>query len=157
MKFLIIYDSVFGNTEKVAQAMGAALNGEHQADVLLVSRVSAELLSGAQGLLVGSPTRGFNATPAVMGWLKGLPARALQGKRVAAFDTRIDANDIHSVIGRFFVRTGGYAAPRMAKLLRAAGGELAAPPEGYIVLDREGPLRGGELERAAQWARSLAG
>lgn len=157
MKFLIIYDSVFGNTEKVAQAMGAALSGEHEVSVLPVSRVSAERLDGVQGVLVGSPTRGFNATPAVMDWLKGLPAHALQGKRVAAFDTRIDVNDIHSVIGRFFVRTGGYAAPRIARLLTAAGGDLAALPEGFIVLDREGPLRGGELDRAAQWARSVAG
>ncbi len=37
-----------------------------------------------------------------------------------------------------------------------AGGELAAPAEGFFVVDTEGPLQEGELERAAAWARQVA-
>ena len=32
---------------------------------------------------------------------------------------------------------------------------MVATPEGFIVTDTEGPLREGELERAAEWARGL--
>jgi flavodoxin I len=49
----------------------------------------------------------------------------------------------------------GYAAPKIAKSLIAKGGRQVAPPEGFIVLDKEGPLRDGELERAAAWARDV--
>jgi hypothetical protein len=56
---------------------------------------------------------------------------------------------------RFLVKTGGYAAKRIADRLKRAGGNLIAPPEGFYVEDTQGPLKAGELERAAAWARSL--
>ena len=63
MKKLVVYDSVFGNTEQVARAIGQALKG--QVEVLAVSQVKQEHLSGLGLLLVGSPTRGFRPTPAI--------------------------------------------------------------------------------------------
>jgi len=57
----------------------------------------------------------------------------------------------------FVVRKGGYAAPRIAEQLEKAGGTLIAPAEGFFVVDKEGPLRDGELERAAAWGGTLAG
>jgi hypothetical protein len=48
-----------------------------------------------------------------------------------------------------------FAAPQMAKKLRVRGAELLMPPEGFFVVDREGPLEEGEAERAAKWAASL--
>jgi hypothetical protein len=53
------------------------------------------------------------------------------------------------------VKLFGYAAIPIANRLRKKGGELALPPEGFIVEGTEGPLRRGELERAADWARQL--
>ena len=49
----------------------------------------------------------------------------------------------------------GYAAGRIANRLERKGGYLAAEPEGFIVEDSEGPLKKGELERAAIWARRI--
>jgi hypothetical protein len=54
------------------------------------------------------------------------------------------------------MKMGGYAAPRIARALEKKGGNLAAPPEGFFVEDKEGPLKAGELERAAGWAKELA-
>jgi hypothetical protein len=56
---------------------------------------------------------------------------------------------------RLLVKTGGYAASRIADRLKKAGGNLIVPPEGFYVEDTEGPLKAGELERAASWATSL--
>jgi flavodoxin len=61
MKALIVYDSVFGNTAKVAQAMAEAL----QTSAVPVSRVTADMLRGVDLLIVGSPTRSFRPTPAI--------------------------------------------------------------------------------------------
>ena len=49
----------------------------------------------------------------------------------------------------------GYAAPRIVRSLVGNGGSLLAPPEGFVVLGIEGPLKAGELERAASWATEL--
>ncbi len=72
--------------------------------------------------------------------------------KVAAFDTRLKADELDSAGLRFIVKTGGYAAKRIADRLKKAGGNLVAPPEGFYVQDTEGPMKPGELERAAQWA-----
>jgi hypothetical protein len=80
----------------------------------------------------------------------------LAGVKVAAFDTRIPMGDNVPGILRFFVRLFGYAAEPIADRLTRRGGTQAAPPEGFLVLDTQGPLKEGELERAAEWARHLA-
>ena len=91
MKVVIVYDSVFGNTEKIAQAMAAALKAQHTVEIHKVDQAQASQLKGAGLVLVGSPTRAFRPTPAVSKWLKALPANSLKGVQVAAFDTRISA------------------------------------------------------------------
>jgi flavodoxin I len=139
MKALIVYDSTYGHTEKIAQAIGEAIGGQ----VLRVGEVNPADLNGFDLVVVGSPTHGGFPTPGIDGLLKALPA--LEGVKVAAFDTRT-------------VRTiFGYAAPRIARRLEKRAGKLAAPPEGFFVLGMEGPLKEDELERAAGWGRGLAG
>jgi flavodoxin len=155
MSVLILYDSVFGNTEQIARAVcsGADLQGNAQA--VKVSEVKPEQLQGLKLLIVGSPTRAFRPTEATQKFLKGLAKDSLKGVRVAAFDTRMDVNESKSAVLRFFVKIFGYAAKPTAYGLTAKGGELAAPPEGFLVNDTQGPLKEGELERAANWAKSL--
>ena len=163
MQILVIYDSVFGNTEKVAQAIAQAigqaiasgLGAPATAELLHVSRIKPCQMEDSDLLVVGSPTRGFRPTEDIANVLDRLAPKALQGKRVAAFDTRFKADEQKSVVTRFVVKTGGYAAKRIAERLKKAGGMLIAPPEGFYVADIEGPLKDGELERAAAWAKSL--
>jgi flavodoxin len=155
MKVLIIYDSFFGNTEQIAQAIGNALGSQEDAEILRVSDVKPEQLTGLKLLIVGSPTRGFRPTPAITNLLKSIPKNGLKGVKVAAFDTRISVDDLGSSILTFMVKMFGYAAKPIADRLKKKGGELTIPPEGFIVEGTEGPLREGELERAADWARQI--
>jgi len=155
MKVLVVYDSVFGNTEKVAQAMGNALGGEAEVQTLRVGDVRPEHLAGLGALIAGSPTRAFSPTPAIKAWLRGLPANSLERVRVAAFDTRVSLKDVDSALLTFMVKLFGYAAEPIGKRLVRKGGEPAMPPEGFIVEGTEGPLREGESERAADWARQI--
>jgi flavodoxin I len=155
MRTIIVYDSVFGNTERVARGIAAALGTAEEVQVLRVSEVKAPLPPGIELLIVGSPTRGFRPTPAIVAFLKRLAKGSLQGVRVAAFDTRISPDDIPSGFLRFIVGRGGYAANPIARRLKGSGGGLTAPPEGFCVQGTEGPLKEGELERAADWARTV--
>ena len=147
MKTLVIYDSVFGNTEKIAQAIAAALDIQ----VIPVSQADSGQLRGLDLLVVGSPTRGFRPTEGISKLFNGLPKNHLAGARVAAFDTRIVLETIDSKALRCLVDKGGYAANTIAKILVKRGGVLAVPAEGFFVIGEQGPLREGELERAAAW------
>lgn len=67
----------------------------------------------------------------------------------------LSLSDIESAAVRTIVRVGGYAANYIAKKLRKNGVNLIKPPEGFLVTGEEGPLKEGELERAADWAKQL--
>jgi flavodoxin len=155
MKALVVYDSVFGNTEKVAQAMGQALASHGEVQTLRVGDVKPEHLIGVDIVVVGSPTRAFSPTPAVTKWLKGLAANSLKGVKVTAFDTRVDVEIVESKVLLGMVKVFGYAAKPMGDRMIKKGGDLQMEPEGFFVLGTEGPLKEGELERAANWVQQL--
>ena len=155
MNTLIVYDSVFGNTEKIARAIGASLNTQGNVETLPVSQVTTEKMRGLDFLIVGSPTRSLRPTEAVAKFLNQLPKDHLSGVRVAAFDTRLVLELINSAALRFIVGKGGYAASTIARSLEKKGGKLFAPPEGFLVNGEKGPLKDGELERAANWAKQI--
>jgi flavodoxin len=155
MKVLIIYDSIFGNTEQIALAIGNVLGSQKDVEILHVSNVKPQQLTGMKLLIVGSPTRGFRPTPVIKKLLGKIPVKGLKGVKVAAFDTRISVSDIESRTGRFFVNRFGYAAQPISDRLTKKGGELIIAPEGFFVKGTEGPLKEGELERAAEWARQI--
>jgi flavodoxin len=156
MKALVIYDSQYGNTEKIARAIGQALSTGGETAVFHAGQVTAGVLEGRDLIVVGSPTQRFHATEPVDALLQG---HVLQGIRAAAFDTRFDMAEVESRMLRMAVKLAGdeaaYAAPRIAAQLEKDGATLVVPPEGFIVTDTEGPLREGELERAAEWAGQI--
>jgi len=153
MKALIVYDSYFGNTEKIAQAMGNALGLQDR--VVKISNFKAEQLKGIELLIVGSPTRGFRPSEGIQAFLKNIPADGLRNVKVAGFDTRIKPGDIKQAVLRFMVSRMGYAAKPISDRLVKKGGSLAAAPEGFCVKASEGPLYEGEIERAAAWVKSI--
>ncbi len=156
MKTLIIYDSLYGNTEKIAQAIGNTIGTLGEVDVVRVGTVKPEQLAGIQLLVVGSPTQQFRPTAAMKSFLNNIPKNGLKGINVAAFDTRLTMSEIEkSPPLPFFVRIYGYAAARIANQLKKKGGELVVPAEGFFVDGMKGPLVEGELERAEKWARVL--
>ena len=156
MKALVVYDSKFGNTERIAQVIGNALGSSYEVEVLQVGTIAPDPFEGLELLIVGSPTQRFNPTEGIKNFLKSLPSNGLKGTKVAAFDTRLTIEDIEEIaILAFFVRFFGYAAKPIANGLKRKRGELVLPPEGFYVQGMEGPLVEGELERAEDWARQI--
>ena len=155
MKTLIVYDSFFGNTEKIAQAIGNSLGSKEDVETLRVSDIKFEQLIGLELIIVGSPTRVFKPTKAIMNFLNKIPLDSLKGVKVAAFDTRISTVDVNSRFLNILVKLFGYAAKPIADKLEKKGGSLIIPPEGFFVKDSEGPLKDGEPERAADWAKLI--
>ena len=144
MNVLVVYDSVYGNTEEIAKAIGSAITGDVK--VLRVGEVNPSELKGFDLLIIGSPTQGGGPTQAIKDFLNKIPELSLQGINIAVFDTRMTTK---------FVRIFGYAAGRIAGSLKRKGVKLVAPPEGFFVKGSQGPLKEGELERAAVWAKGI--
>jgi Flavodoxin domain len=162
MRAAVVSESWFGNTQKVAKAIAEVLRSEGEV-VLLTVDDPPPSLAEVDLLVVGAPTHVHGLSTAmsrksaleqraepgsvgigVRGWLRQLPPG--EGRRAAVFDTRIDKS----------VVLVGSAARGIAKRLERRGYELVAPSESFFVLDAAGPLKEGEIGRAADWAKSLA-
>jgi flavodoxin len=155
MKILIVYDSFFGNTAQIAHAIGNAFVPQEDVEILRVSTVKPGQLTESKLLIVGSPTRAFRPTAAINNLLSKIPVNGLRGVKVAAFDTGISTNDMRSPILRILARLFGYAANPISEKLKKKGGDLVIPPQGFFVEGTKGPLKEGELERAADWAKRI--
>ena len=154
MKSLVVYDSVFGNTEKVARSIGESLRASGDVEVKKAISFPTSELKNYDLLIVGSPTHGGRASPDMKKFLNDIPDGGLEGIKVAAFDTRTEVKN--SGIGlRMITGVLGYAAGRIAKFLNKKGGQQVLEPEGFLVNGREGPLIEGELERARNWAEGI--
>jgi flavodoxin len=146
MNTLVVYDSQFGNTERIAQMIAGTLRAFGQSLAIRVDPARQLSFQQVDLLIVGSPTQGFRPTPAMQSFLGTVPFQQLRGRAVACFDTRF----------RGFLWKSS-AAPWMARQLRAMGVEPIVPPESFFVkaMKQEGPLLPGEVERAAIWAQML--
>mgnify|MGYP000853814013 FL=1 len=151
MKGLVIYDSVFGNTQKVAEEIATVLGYS----LVSVKSINEQQLKGIEHLVVGSPTRAFKPTEDMQKFLKALPAGMLKGVKVSVFDTRMDIKEVNNQFLTFMTGIFGYAAGSMTKSLTKKGAVLIGTQGDFIVTESEGPLKDGELERASAWAKGL--
>lgn len=139
MKALVVYDSNYGNTYRIANVIAKQLHTK----AISVNDFSIEDLDGVKLLVVGSPINGWRPTDKISKFLSNLNTVGLKDVKVAAFDTRV----------KLFIH--GDAATKILQALEKAGGEMIAKPKGFIVEGTEGPLGEGEADKAIDWARSL--
>ena len=150
VRALVVYDTKYGNTEEIAEAIGDAILGK----VFRVDNTKHLDLSKFDLIIIGSPTWGGRPTGAINEFLGRIPEDVLKKSLMAAFDTRILGED-NSFFSRFLIRIIGYASYRIANRLQKMGCRMASAPEGFIVTGYKGPLKAGELARASKWAKSL--
>ncbi len=147
MNALVLYDSRYGNTERVAEAIALALQEALPTRLASIADVTdcAETMRDVDLLVIGGPTHKHGMSAPIKEALSCLGERSLDGIRVAAFDTRVHGARI--VTGSAAVRLGG--------LLRRRGAWLVVPPASFLVEGTTGPLEDGELEHARSWTREV--
>jgi hypothetical protein len=169
MHALILYESMFGNTRAIADAIADGLRDAGSAEVAVMAapEASPDEVEAAALLVVGGPThvhgmasaRSLKAAqadavkhdrpdpaltePVIRDWFETIVPGG--GRRAAAFDTRI---------GKPKLITGS-AAHGVADRLRRHGYDVVAE-DSFIVDGTAGPLHEGELDRARAWGSSLA-
>jgi flavodoxin len=152
MNALIVYDSQYGNTREVALAIAESIP---EARALRPDEAGLADRETLDILVVGSPTQGGRPTPAIKQFLDAIPPGGLANVGVAAFDTRIKAEG-RGILLKAITGILGYAAGRIESNLGAKGARVIAKAEGFGVVEKEGPLEPGELDRARSWGSSLA-
>jgi hypothetical protein len=166
MRALVVYESMYGNTAAIGEAVAAALRARGlSAEAALVTHVDPAQTAGVDLLVVGGPTHVHGMTtersrkaaaddedntfpeptvePGLRGWLKELPPG--EGRAAACFDTRIDKPRVLT----------GSAAKGIGRRLRGHGFQLMCEPESFLV-STENRLIDGEAERAAAWGGEVA-
>ena len=166
MRALVVYESMYGNTAAVAEEIAAALRADGMDAVAgPVSAVDPEDAAGVELLVAGGPTHvhGMSRSstrktaasdeantypaptrePGLREWLDEVPPG--DGRRAAAFDTRIDKPAVIT----------GSAAKGIGRRLERRGFRLPVRPESFFVT-MQNKLTAGELARAAAWGTALA-
>jgi len=148
---LIIYDSLHGNTKKIADSIS---KGFDNIKVISVENITLEDIKGINLLIVGSPTHGGTTKPSLLEFLNSIPLNYLKDVYITSFDTRFDEKKLKLLL-KLLVKTIGYAAIKISKILESKGGKLLIQPEGFFVDDTKGPITKGEEERAVKWGEEI--
>ena len=163
MKALVVYESMFGNTERVAQAIAAGISESMDVEAAAVATAPATVPPDVCLLIVGGPTHAFSmsrrntredavrqwATASTRAglreWLADLPPQP-GAVAVTTFDTRVSGAR----------RLPGSAAKSAARSARRRGFVRVECGESFYVERIAGPMLDGEVERATQWGRQIA-
>jgi len=146
MNTLVVYFSKFGNTQKLAEVIAERLSSNGDVRTISSDNLTVEDLKNADLMVMGSPTHNMNLPKSVKPVFEKLPKRILSGTQVSAFDT---SYKMSGLLNQFT------ASKRLIKKLRKLGGRPVLSPEIFHVMEREGPLYEGEIERAQAWAGSI--
>jgi hypothetical protein len=164
MKAVVMFESMFGNSEKIARAVAQGLGDLGEVVVRDVTTAHpGELPQGVDLLVAGGPTHAFSmsrpgtredavrqgarqglVSRGLREWLEGLAD--LHDLPCATFDTRVSR----------VRRLPGSAARSAARVLRRHHGRLVAIPASFYVDDVAGPLGSDQVERARTWGHGLA-
>jgi len=152
---LIIYDSYFGNTEKVALniksnlvKMGILTTAKRVGDVTVKDIEKAHLI------VLGSPTRAFQPTEPMKAFIKQHKI-LLASHRIAIFDTRVDIAKQKSKFLHFMVKHFGYANDYFIKRLKRTNTHLVIPPVFFIVQGTEGPIAESCKSKISDFAKAI--
>jgi Flavodoxin len=163
MPTLVVYESMFGNTRTIAEAVARGLAPAGEVRVVEVGE-AGDLPQDLDLLVVGGPTHAFGMSrpqsreealatspdhhvlsegSGLREWLAALPHQR-RAVPAAVFDTKVR---------KPFTGSAGKGA---AKALKAAGFHLVVEPADFGVVGTQGPLEDGEVERAERWGAVVA-
>ena len=146
-KALVIYDSVYGNTEKIAKALAKGLgDGKVDVETLHVDVVKFDTLSTYDLLVVGGPVHAWNATKPIKTFLERLKTvKGLSGKKAFAYDTKLSRSSLAGSVGG-----------KIEDAFKGLGLTIVKPHATAVVKGREGPLEEGAEEAFAKLGAELA-
>ncbi len=144
-KVIVIYHTLFGNTEKIAKALASGMDEQGiDVDCVNVEDVQIDTLPEYDFLSIGGPTHGFGMSKLMKAFIKKLEQVDLRDKKAFAFDAKNSS--------RFW----GSAAKGIEKRLKRLGLNIIKPYASAIVKGLKGPLQDGMDGKFTQIGTELA-
>ncbi len=141
----VIFDSVYGNTERIAQALTVGLRSAGvEADCVRCDRIQVDVVKAVDFLAVGGPTQYGTISPPLLDFLKDLAKTDVKAKKGFAFDTR------------YADERAGSAARDIQARMEKIGLRMVRPHASAIVLGGEGPLGAGAEDAFRKIGAELA-
>lgn len=156
MKALILFRSHHGNTKQVAEAIAKELGAKGMETVVADLRRKLPDLNEFDAMLIGAPTRMARVTHRALSVLKRLSKKGWGAKPVAVFDTYgpEPATPEEMEKGRKWIIPG--AAGIMRQRAQDLGLNVFDKTLRCEVAGMKGPLKDGQLEKAAVFAKDYA-
>ena len=147
-KVLLVFDTKFGNTEKLAREIAAGIEeaGTALCKVIGIKEVKSEDFSSYDGVLFGGPVHAFRATRGIKGAIKEAADKGLDGKLVSSFDTYQASGHKGNVIRQIEEEVS-----KRSKRARLFSPGLTALVDGY-----EGPLNAAVPAKARDFGQRFA-
>ena len=148
MKGIVVYDTTYGNTERIAETIAETLK-ESGIEVDLFDVKGVKKLSGKDYnfLVLGSPTKFGTMSFAIRFFFGKVKSEEWMNKPFAAFDTENPEN---------MEKKEWSAAEKIAERLRDKKMNQLLPVLKAAVFGQKGPLIEGEIDRTKNYARELA-
>jgi len=141
---IVIYDTKFGNTEKIARALARGMEKQGvKVDCVKTDEVDIDKLVEYDFLAIGGPTHVRGASKPMKAFLEKLKSVDLKGKKAFAFDTKLKA------------WWAGTAGKGIEKTLKRLGMSIVKPHSSAIVTGNEGPLKDGMEEMFEQFGGEM--
>jgi len=148
MKGIVIYDTSYGNTKRIAETIAETLKESGiEVDLFDVKDVKKLSAKDYNFLVLGSPTKFGTMSFAIRFFLGKVESEEWMNKPFAAFDTENPEN---------VEKKQGSAAEKIAEKLRDKKMSQLLPVLKALVLGMKGPLIDGEIERTKEYAKGLA-
>jgi flavodoxin len=153
MRAMVIYDSNFGNTERIARALAQGLErGGVNVNCLKIDQVDTGDLRGYDFIAIGGPTHMIRPSKPMKEFLDGLGDVDLKGLKGFAFDTRNESR----MNGKQWLVLENSAARVIEGVLRRMKVEIVRPRHSAIVEGREGPLNNGTEDEFMEIGAEIA-
>jgi flavodoxin len=146
-KILVVYESKYGNTKRVAETIVEGMRHVDETEITLkeVKNVDSNAIPSYDIIVIGGPTHFGGPTRGVKKFINKLSSFSLEGKQFAVFDTYIEGDFEKGT--KKMEQIVGEKAPAM---------KMAAPGLSIKVEGMKGPIAEGELLKCEEFGAKIA-
>lgn len=155
MKVLIVYDSAYSHTMKIAQAIALGFIHEKNVSVKHIEAINSSALRDVETLIIGSSSNSSRPSKNMMKFLESIPKKGLESIAIAAFETKLKPGGIRISFPRLRSDRAHKISKFIDKIMLKKGGIQVLPPEAFFIRGRRGMVEREELVRARDWGREI--
>lgn len=146
-KILVVYESKYGNTKRVAETIVKGMQCVDRIEIALneVKKIDRKAITSYDAIVFGGPTHFGGPTRNIKKFIDKLSSAPLDGKQFAVFDT-------------YFKTDFEKATKKMEQMMheKAPAMKMTVPGLSIKVEEMKGPIAQGELSKCEEFGARIA-